>query len=220
MTQPRHLWSGDWRRESAEAAERLAARRASRAERAPAEPAEAAERPPVEPGPPRVSLLDRLRAALAGVQPAFARIRAALGHVDARRLRRDVLLGIGILLTAAVAYAVVSALRTSDTHPSTPSRSSSVVRSGPAWLGADTTDFPLASGAMVVNVTPSSPADMAGLEPGDVITAINNQPVQSASDLGSALAGLHAGQRVAVTYQQGPSSYTTEVTLQAHPPGP
>ena len=95
-----------------------------------------------------------------------------------------------------------------------------MTKSGPAWLGVDTANFPLSSGAMIINVTPSSPADVAGLEPGDVITAIGNRPVQSASYLGSALAGLHAGQRVAVTYQQGPSSYTTEVTLQAHPPGP
>ena len=221
MTQPRHLWSGDWQRESAEAAERFAAGRGS-----PAEPLKPPESPPVD-LPPRVSLRDRLRAALGQLRAALDRLRAAAGRlrtaagrVDTSRLPRNALFAIAMLLTAAAAYAAVSELRTTGTHSSTRPRSSSVSTSGPAWLGVDTANFPLASGAMVVNVVPSSPADTAGLEPGDVITAIDNRPVQSTADLQSALAGLHAGQRVQVTYEQGASSYTAEVTLRAHSHGP
>ena len=39
------------------------------------------------------------------------------------------------------------------------------------------------SGALIAQVTPDSPASRAGLKQGDVVTGVNGQPVQSASDL-------------------------------------
>ena len=42
---------------------------------------------------------------------------------------------------------------------------------------------------MVVDVFPGSPAQAAGMEPGDVITRINGHPVTDPSDVTSALAG-------------------------------
>jgi S1-C subfamily serine protease len=77
--------------------------------------------------------------------------------------------------------------------------------------------FPFGAGAIVINVVPGSPAANAGIEPGDVITEIGNQPVSRPGDVGSSLAGLHVGDRVQVQYEQGPLTYTTLVTLTAQP---
>src|ERR1700759_2432909 len=101
MSPPRHLWSGDWRRESAEAAQRMAAHRDPVEE--PAEPLDAE---PPHRGP---SALDRLQAALRKIElPRLRRrpaIPARLRGADARRLRGAVLLGLAMLLAAGTAYA-------------------------------------------------------------------------------------------------------------------
>ena len=200
MTAPRHLWSGDWRRESAAAAEEIAERR--RPTDAPDEP-QAPEPPPAGPS-------------------ALERAYRALRDANTRRARRAVLIGVAVLAVVGVAYGATSALTTSGT-PSLPVvQGSSVPRGGQAWLGVDATSFPVITGAMVVDVAPGSPADAAGLEPGEVITAIANHPVQTPADLQSALASLHAGQRVEIEYQLGPgqSTYTAQATLQSPPAGP
>jgi serine protease Do len=74
-----------------------------------------------------------------------------------------------------------------------------------------------ASGVTIVNVSAGSPADQAGLHAGDVIIQIENQPVQTPTDLESALAGMHAGQQVQIEYDRGPILLTTQVTLRAGP---
>jgi serine protease Do len=45
-------------------------------------------------------------------------------------------------------------------------------------------------GAVIEQVTPGSPADNAGLQPGEVITEVNRQPVHSAADVEKALASV------------------------------
>jgi membrane-associated protease RseP (regulator of RpoE activity) len=197
MTSPRHLWSGDWQRESAAAADELAGRQT------PTE--ELSEAPaPSAPRPPTPSPAARLLALARGLRP-----------------RGAVLLALAMLLSAGVGFAAVSLARNGDggspgtgTPPvaSTPARAAA-----PAWLGVDTIDLPTASGVTVVDVVPGSPADAAGLQPGDVITQIGGQAVQTPSDLQSALAGMRAGQRVEIQYQRGPSSYTTQATLAPRP---
>jgi S1-C subfamily serine protease len=78
-------------------------------------------------------------------------------------------------------------------------------------------NFAPAGGVMVVDVVPGSPADGAGLQPGDVITQVGNRSVQAPTDLESALAGMHPGQRVEIQYERGPIPYTTRATLSARP---
>jgi hypothetical protein len=219
MTTPRHLWSGDWQRESAEAAERLGRR---------PRPTEAPAKPPGAPLPPQPSALERLLAFLGEAKARLAalllrtnsRLAAALRSANTRRVRRAVLMGFAMVLSAAAAYAVVSAILAPGTKNPASAQRTSALRRSPAWLGVDLASFPLGAGALIVNVSPGSPAAAAGLQPGDVITAIDNQPVQTPTELTSALAGLHAGQVVQIGYQQGPSAYTAQVTLRARPPGP
>jgi membrane-associated protease RseP (regulator of RpoE activity) len=199
MTSPRHLWSGDWQRESAAAAEKLAGRQA------PTEELSQAPTPP-PPKPPAPSPAARLLARMRGLRP-----------------RGAVLLAIAMLLSAAAGFAAVSLARSGDGgSPGTgnqPVASTPARAAAPAWLGVDTIDLPTASGVTVVDVVPGSPADAAGLQPGDVITQIGGQAVQTPSDLQSSLAGMRAGQRVEIQYQRGPTSATTQATLAPRPLG-
>jgi serine protease Do len=45
-------------------------------------------------------------------------------------------------------------------------------------------------GAVIEQVTPGSPADIAGLQPGDVITEVDRHPVHSAADVQKALSSI------------------------------
>ncbi len=204
MTAPKNLWSGDWRRESAAAAEELAQRR-GRTD-ATAEP------PPVEAPASRP------------FRESLARLAAAVRSARLPRVRGAVLIAIATVVSAVIAYAAVSALVSPSSQSPAQSpphgQQASTSRTGAAWLGVDTTNFPLAGGAMIVNVAPGSPADAAGLEPGDIITEVANQAVQTPADLESALAGLHAGQQVQIGYDRGPMSLTAEATLATRPATP
>ena len=66
---------------------------------------------------------------------------------------------------------------------------------------------------MVVAVFPGSPAQAAGMEPGDVITRINGHPVVAPSDVTSALAGRHPGDRLKLQFQGSGTTYTADVPL-------
>ena len=55
-------------------------------------------------------------------------------------------------------------------------------------------------GALVEEVTPGLPAAKAGVEAGDVITAVNGHAVQSANDLITMTKGLHPGDTVTYTF--------------------
>ncbi len=70
------------------------------------------------------------------------------------------------------------------------------------------------SGMGVVRVNPGGPAAAAGIQVGEVITAVNDTPVPRASELAQALANLDPGQsvRVSLTNPQG-SPRTVMVTL-------
>ena len=72
---------------------------------------------------------------------------------------------------------------------------------------------PPQGGVMVVDVFPGSPAQAAGMEPGDVITRLNGKPVFSPSDVTSAIASMHPGQRIQLQYQGSGVSYSSSVPL-------
>jgi S1-C subfamily serine protease len=93
---------------------------------------------------------------------------------------------------------------------------SPTVHIGPtAFLGVGVNDAPGGAGAVVRQVIPTGPAAGAGLAPGDVITSINGQPVNSATALTNILDQHHPGDNVSVGLQ----NRTTNVTLGDGPPG-
>jgi serine protease Do len=73
------------------------------------------------------------------------------------------------------------------------------------------------NGALINFVTPSSPAEKAGMKAGDVITAFNGKSVNSAHDLLFAVADGAPGQEAAVTYIRDGKEHTAKVTLAARP---
>lgn len=202
MTPPRHLWSGDWRGESAAAAEGLAQRRV---------PSEAPSGSP-PPSPSRWT---------AAASPAVARLRSLRAHPT----RGAVLTALAMVISVASGYAIVSSLVSNGGgHPPAATSASGAsprpavaAPAAPAWLGVDTADLPAVNGAVVINVLPGSPAEAAGLQPGDVITHVNNRSVPTAADLEALLAGMNAGDRAEIQYERGPVTAITQATLALRP---
>ena len=210
MTGPKHLRSGDWRPESAAKADELARRRGE------ANPYE--EPRPAEPAPPAAPASHPLR-------DAIARLKASLRRPRRPRVSSSVVIAIATLISAVLAYAIVSELVSPSSHSSQnsaqiPSHSQPTNSGGTGYLGVNTISFPLTNGALVLNVAAGSPAETAGLEPGDVITEINGRAVQTPAQLNSVLAGLHPGQQVQIGYDRGPMSLSAQATLTTRPAGP
>jgi hypothetical protein len=223
MSAPRHLWSGDWRLDSAAAAEELARRRAEVPEPA----------APPEPEPPQrgaaARIAERLRAMREEIAAALHRWREGRGGFGRRlagalrRHRTSLLAVLGTLLVAVVAFGAVSLLAGSGDNGSEngggPPGYLGVEMAGtPFSFQGSGSGFPFANGVMVVNVIPGSPAAAAGIEPGDVITNVDNKPVTTPTQVNAAIARLHAGDRVQIQYVQSFTTYTTQATL-TRPPG-
>ena len=96
-----------------------------------------------------------------------------------------------------------------------------------ASLGATTTDITPAmaildnvpQGAQLVTLDKGGPAAVAGLQPGDVITQVDDVHIDSAHPLSLLLRSrFHSTQRVTVTYTRASSSTQAELTLTSlHP---
>jgi membrane-associated protease RseP (regulator of RpoE activity) len=68
-------------------------------------------------------------------------------------------------------------------------------------------------GAAIVDVQNASPAATAGLQAGDVITAVDGTSVTSAATLAQAVQTHNAGDQVTITYTRDGKSATAKVTL-------
>lgn len=73
------------------------------------------------------------------------------------------------------------------------------------------------SGAVVLQVAAGSPADRAGLRPGDVITAFAGAPVTSVQDVVGRLARTAPGQNVPITVARGGAPTTLTVVVGERP---
>jgi len=74
------------------------------------------------------------------------------------------------------------------------------------------------SGVLITQVVQGSPADKAGLKPGDVITRFADREIATAEDMIRAIHLSEIGQKVPVTYWRDQSEYTTEVIPIESPP--
>jgi S1-C subfamily serine protease len=72
-------------------------------------------------------------------------------------------------------------------------------------------------GAIVTAVVGGSPADKAGIKPGDVITMIDGTTLQSESDLARAISQHRPGDMVKVTVLRGSAEVVLDVTLGERP---
>ena len=73
-------------------------------------------------------------------------------------------------------------------------------------------------GILVTAVVSGAPADLAGIQAGDVITQFDGTDVATLDDLTKAIRAHKVGETVAVTYWRGKTQNTTNVTLEQSPP--
>jgi predicted metalloprotease with PDZ domain len=73
------------------------------------------------------------------------------------------------------------------------------------------------SGALIEWVVPDSPADEAGLREGDVIIAVDGQPVDGDHPLDRRIRRHDPGDRVEITYWREDREHTVRVRLGEHP---
>lgn len=81
-------------------------------------------------------------------------------------------------------------------------------------------DLPAARGAIVTSVVSGGPAERAGIKRGDVITAINKQPVVDNNSLRNLVAGLGPGANVEVTALRNGTDQRFQVALGELPDRP
>jgi S1-C subfamily serine protease len=86
---------------------------------------------------------------------------------------------------------------------------------GQAYLGIGFRQVPGAGAfqGLIRNVEEGSPAESAGLSPGDVITAINGEPVERPGDLVDAAAERQPGETVTLTVTRAGEDESREVTV-------
>ncbi len=68
-------------------------------------------------------------------------------------------------------------------------------------------------GMVLQSIKPGSPADEAGLQPGDVITAVNGQAVNTGRDLVDPIAETPVGGKVRLTYMRDGQSHEATLTV-------
>ncbi len=78
---------------------------------------------------------------------------------------------------------------------------------------ATANNLPVNSGAYVVSVTQDGPAAQAGLQEGDIITAIGDTKVTSGDGLILAVRSHSVGEKTTVTYWCGNEEHTVDITL-------
>jgi serine protease Do len=123
--------------------------------------------------------------------------------------------GIGFAIPSRIAQDVYNRLKSGETVPR-------------GWLGVapqDLTDrlaeqfkFKEAQGVLVADVVAGSPADKAGLQPGDVIVLWNGKKVSDARDFRFLVAGSRAGSVAKVVFFRGGEKRETSVTVGERPP--
>ena len=205
MSGPKHLWSGDWERESGQSAQDSAGDRLS-AFAVPAATAGLGSG-----GPPGAD-------ARRGRMPRRTRVLVALSSITALAGAAVVvvlvLAGPGTRVPAprrAVAHVSTSHGATSTpAAPPTPTTPASVL-AGPTinWLGMQIVTGP--TGAVVNTVKLGSPADAAGFEPGDQIEQIDGYAISSVRAIRRVAARIPLGHSMLVSVLR--STVTVQLSL-------
>ncbi|HVC70248.1 MAG TPA: PDZ domain-containing protein [Acidimicrobiales bacterium] len=114
--------------------------------------------------------------------------------------------GAGVFVPASLAVAVADELATSHT-----------VEHG--WLGIKCADVSGDGGARITTVMTGSPAAAAGLHDGDVVEAVDAQPIDSLADLQASLYTSPPGTAVSVLLARSGREVLTTMTLAGSPTG-
>jgi tetratricopeptide (TPR) repeat protein len=86
------------------------------------------------------------------------------------------------------------------------------------WTGLITVDTLLHEGVPVLRVVPGSPAAQAGLQPAEILSAVDGHPVKQTSDLLSAVEAKHAKDKLGLHLKAGAGAVrTVDITLAETP---
>ena len=85
---------------------------------------------------------------------------------------------------------------------------------------ADAMGLQRPEGALVAELRSGMAAERAGLEPGDIVVAVNGAPIVDAGSLDYRLATLRIGETAKVEFLRGTERFTSDVSLEAAPERP
>jgi putative serine protease PepD len=86
-----------------------------------------------------------------------------------------------------------------------------------AYLGVTVGDASSGQGAELGSIKAGTPAEKAGLQAGDVVTAIDGQSVENADDLTARISAHQPGDKVTLTVTRNGATKTISVTLGTRP---
>jgi putative serine protease PepD len=86
-----------------------------------------------------------------------------------------------------------------------------------AYLGVGIAQTTGAEGALVGSVPPSGPAAAAGLQAGDLVTAVDGKAIHDANGLVAAIGAARPGQKLSLAVQRGSQRLTLTATLGDQP---
>ena len=144
--------------------------------------------------------------------PVFDEQGAVIGIDTAIASPTGASVGIGFAIPSEIARRIVSELREHG-------------RVERGWLGVSLRDqsesdrTPGGSGALITAVQRNGPAQRGGLHPGDVITAVNGRPVESARGLIRQMAQAPPGSNVRLTLRRQRRTLDLDITVGRRPSG-
>jgi membrane-associated protease RseP (regulator of RpoE activity) len=211
MSGPKHLWSGDWERESARAAQQPAHTPLPESGTGPAQPElePAAQRPRWN----RQQLAVALGSGIAAAAVTIGLVLTLGGGSNTPAAKRLASSGAGRTHGVPQLQSVTpprsqNPQSQNQTPPAcqqnpgscTPSSSTNVTGPTADWLGMQIVTSP--DGVVISTVTLNSPADDVGLNPGDQITAIDGHAITRVSQLKADTAHLRLGSEVTIQVQR------------------
>jgi serine protease DegQ len=123
-------------------------------------------------------------------------------------------LGIGFAITASVAKQVMEQIV----------QSGGVTR---GWIGVEVQDLtpelaesfkrPNTNGALIAGVLKGGPADRAGIKPGDILVAVDGDPVLDSSSMLNLIAALSPGKTASITVIRNGSDKTVKINTGKRP---
>ena len=87
------------------------------------------------------------------------------------------------------------------------------------WLGIKCADVAGGGGAQITSIMAGSPAATAGLDQGDVVEAVDSEPIDSLADLQASSTRAPREHRSAVTLVRSGQDMTMTMTLAGTPTG-
>lgn len=206
MTGPKHLWSGNWQQESADPP------------RDGHTPARANPTPPPVPATPRSSrsprdLLRKAAPLLAAiVVVGVAATVLAIGSGSASHKPASRAASTGLVPNPATPTPTIpgGGAASSGTPANT------ITGRTVNWLGMQISTVQ-GVGAVIQTVQLGTPADTAGLDPGDVIQTINGHSIAAADQIATAVKGLRQGDAVGISVERGSTLFTTVAPFDGHP---